>query len=189
MSKHFFFPLNPVTVGRGVLIDYWSYAQKLGKTYDPNTTHAITLTDLLDCAKEQGSTFQYGDILLVRSGFIEHYNGLSTDARNAMKRESINDYQFVGVGQSEEMFDFIYDNYFAAVVGDQPAWEAWPPPPDNNHHTYCLPKWGLPIGEMWDLEKLAETCRKKSQWEFFISSSPTNVPGGVGSHPNAMAIF
>ena len=105
-----------------------------------------------------------------------------------MKKESIYDYKFVGVEQSDEMVDFLHDNYFAAVAGDAPAFEAWPPSPWA-HHTNLLPKWGCPIGEMWDLEKLARVCREKKRWEFFFSSSPANVPGGVGSHPNAMAIF
>lgn len=48
---------------------------------------------------------------------------------------------------------------------------------------------GMPLGEMFDLEKLAETCRKKNRWTFFFSSSPANVPGGVGSHANAQAFF
>jgi len=56
-------------------------------------------------------------------------------------------------------------------------------------HQYFLSCWGMPIGEMWDLEKLAETCKEREQYAFYFSSMPANVPGGVGSHPNAMAIF
>ena len=59
---------------------------------------------------------------------------------------------------------------------------------------------------MLDLEKLAETCREKNRWTFFVTSAPANVPGtlpvlrvidygvnidlgGVGSHVNGTAIF
>lgn len=44
-------------------------------------------------------------------------------------------------------------------------------------------------GEMFDLEELAETCQKLDRWTFFVTSVPLNMPGGVSSPPNAMAIF
>lgn len=34
-----------------------------------------------------------------------------------------------------------------------------------------------PLGEMVDLEKLAQTCREKNRWTFFVTSAPANVPG------------
>ena len=114
---------------------------------------------------------------MVRSGWIYDYNRLDQAAREALKRDSIFEYRFVGVEVSEEMVDFLHDNYFAAVAGDAPAFEAWPTPYDWNHHGYLLPRWGCPIGEMWDLEKLAETCRKHGRYDFFFASSPANVPG------------
>jgi hypothetical protein len=36
-------------------------------------------------------------------------------------------------------------------------------------HDYLLSMWGTPLGESWDLEKLAETCAKLGQYSF---SSP-----------------
>jgi hypothetical protein len=44
-------------------------------------------------------------------------------------------------------------------------------------------------GEMFDLEKLSEECLKHRRYSFFVSSMPVNIPGGVGSPPNAVAIF
>ena len=44
----------------------------------------------------------------------------------------------------------------------------------------------MPIGELWDLEKLAEECKKRGRWTFFLTSSPLNLRGGVASPPNAM---
>jgi hypothetical protein len=49
--------------------------------------------------------------------------------------------------------------------------------------------WGMPIGEMWDLEALAAECEKQQRWTFFLTSAPLNVTGGVASPPNALAIF
>ncbi len=44
-------------------------------------------------------------------------------------------------------------------------------------HEYILALWGMPLGEMLDLEKLAKTCRAKNRWTFFVSSAPANVLG------------
>ena len=56
-------------------------------------------------------------------------------------------------------------------------------------HDYFLSLWGTPIGEFWDLEKLAETCKRLGRYSFLLTSVPLNIPGGVGSPPNALAIF
>ncbi|KIW91969.1 uncharacterized protein Z519_06951 [Cladophialophora bantiana CBS 173.52] len=171
--------------GRGVLIDYWGY---VGGNYDPISSHRIPLSEIQACAKKQGVEFQHGDILLVRSGFVSAYNGLDDQGRAHLGTLTIPEHTFAGVEATEDMLDFLHDNYFSAVVGDAPAFEAWPVK-ELSLHQYLLPRWGVPIGEMWDLEQLAETCKRKQQYTFFISSVPANVPGGVGSHPNAIAIF
>jgi hypothetical protein len=48
---------------------------------------------------------------------------------------------------------------------------------------------GLNIGELWDLEALSKTCAGKKKYSFLLTSCPLNVPGSVGSPPNALAIF
>lgn len=56
-------------------------------------------------------------------------------------------------------------------------------------HDYLLAGWGCPIGEMWDLEELANECESQNKWSFFLTSSPLNVQGGIASPPNALAVF
>jgi hypothetical protein len=56
-------------------------------------------------------------------------------------------------------------------------------------HDHLLSMFGMPIGEMWDLEALAEECERQKRWSFLFTSSPLNVTGGVASPPNALAIF
>lgn len=56
-------------------------------------------------------------------------------------------------------------------------------------HNYCLAGWGVPIGEMFDLERLAALCEKLNRWTFFITSSPLNHPRAVSTPPNIMALF
>lgn len=45
------------------------------------------------------------------------------------------------------------------------------------------------IGELFDLEELSKTCKRLERYSFFLTSMPLNMPGGVSSPPNAMAIF
>jgi hypothetical protein len=68
-------------VGRGVLIDDASHAQKHNITYSATTRHEITVTDIEAIAEEQGVKFRPADILIIRSGWIRWYNGASEDER------------------------------------------------------------------------------------------------------------
>lgn len=87
-------------------------------------------------------------------------------------------HKFGGLEQSEEILKWIWDN-FSAVAGDQPALECWPTQKDWLLHEVLLSGWGCPIGELFDLEKLAEKCKMEKRWSFFVTSEPCNVPGGV----------
>ncbi|KAM5342241.1 hypothetical protein ACJ41O_013207 [Fusarium nematophilum] len=161
-------------VGRGVLLDYWSYARK---SYDVNTRHPISADDLKACANAQGVKFQYGDILLVRTGWIETYNNMSQEERVKLTEVPAFQHTFVGVDQHPDVADFLHDNYFSVVASDTPAFEVWPQVKEWNHHSNLLPLWGVPIGELWDLERLAEVCKERKQYEFFFASTPMNVKG------------
>lgn len=87
------------------------------------------------------------------------------------------------------MLTWLHDCYFSAVGGDAPAFEAWPTQKGYHLHEYILALWGMPLGEMLDLEKVSEVCRRLGRWTFFFTSAPENCKGGVGAHPNATAIF
>lgn len=91
--------------------------------------------------------------------------------------------------QEEKMLDWLHDSYFAAVSGDMPSFEAWPSHTDYYLHEYILARWGMPLGEMLDLEKLAAKCAERGRYTFFFSSSPANCINGVSSHVNGQAIF
>jgi kynurenine formamidase len=164
------------TVGRGVLIDFYSFSKK---SYDPFSSRKITFTDIMDCARAQNVQFQYGDILIVRSGFTEEYRKLNQDERDIMGRKTFEELKFAGLDRTPETVAFLHDNYFSAVGGDTPAFEVWPMDDPHHLHHLLLARWGVPIGELWDLDGLAELCQKHQRWEFFFSSSPANVQGNV----------
>ena len=97
----------------------------------------------------------------------------------------------IGVEASQESIHWHWENAFAAVASDTVAYEAWPSPKPwgVSMHEVFLSGWGMPIGESFDLERLAKRCRELTRWSFLFVSVPLNVPGGVASPPNAVAIL
>ncbi|KIX93763.1 uncharacterized protein Z520_10387 [Fonsecaea multimorphosa CBS 102226] len=184
--------------GRGVLLDYRAYADSVGIKYDTATSHAISYDDLVACGKHQGldirpqsqgGDLKIGDILLIRSGWVQDYHKRAPQDRERLALRHGPDAQWCGIKQEEAMKDWLHDCYFAAVGGDAPSFERWPTPESYYLHEFILALWGMPLGEMLDLEKLAELCKKNNRWTFFFSSAPFNCRGGVSSHVNATAIF
>jgi hypothetical protein len=55
-------------------------------------------------------------------------------------------------------------------------------------HTVLLPMLGLPLGEMFFLDDLADDCARDGNYQFMFTSAPLNLPHGVASPPNALAI-
>lgn len=60
--------------GRGVLVDYASWAEKNGVKYSMLSSHEIKLEAVLQIAKECGVVFQKGDVLFVRTGFTKEWD-------------------------------------------------------------------------------------------------------------------
>ncbi|GAB7356248.1 hypothetical protein MBLNU459_g7062t1 [Dothideomycetes sp. NU459] len=56
-------------------------------------------------------------------------------------------------------------------------------------HTACLPGWGMPIGELLDLEALAKVAEKLGRWSFFLTVCPLNIRGGASTLANTLAVF
>ncbi|KAK4547676.1 hypothetical protein LTR36_000633 [Oleoguttula mirabilis] len=173
-------------VGRAILLDYHEWRIKQGRDHHAFETGAIPAADLKQVAKDQGTEIKFGDILLIRSGYMDAYNKLSRSEIETMRNKQ--PLTFTGVEQSDEMMEFLWSN-FSAAGGDHPSFEAWPTQKDYALHEVMLAGWGMPIGELFDLEKLGAHCKKIGRWSFFLTSEPTNVPGGVASPPNALAIF
>jgi hypothetical protein len=171
-----------------VLIDYVSYAKKNGININALTRQMISLDEVLEIARESNIEFQKGDIFFLRLGLPGTWKGMSGEERLAYSQQEVP--QHAGIEQSERVLRFIWDNHFAAVASDAVSFEVFPPlNPDYDLHHHLLAGWGVPIGEMFDLEDLAATCDRLGRWSFFISSSPLNCSRGVSSPPNCMAIF
>ncbi|PVH93411.1 hypothetical protein DM02DRAFT_721718 [Periconia macrospinosa] len=175
--------------GRGVLIDYASWAEKKGLKYSVFTNHTVKIEEIQEIVKESKITFQKGDILLIRIGLTREWDTLSEQRKQTFGANL--ESPSAGVEATEDVLRFIWDNQIAAVAGDAIGWEVLPPIDfgPNFLHPTLLAGWGMPIGEMFDLEELSRICKEEGRWTFFLSSSPLNMRGGISSPPNCMAVF
>ncbi|KAL1889959.1 hypothetical protein Sste5346_008537 [Sporothrix stenoceras] len=176
---------------RGFLIDYVSYVEKKGGVANGMNGHAVTLEEVLEIAKECNIDFQPGDIFFLRVGFTKTWEALSLDDKKAYREATkAHKHAHSGLIQSEAVARFLWDNHVVAVAGDGVSFEVRPNRDNDwSMHHYLLAGWGVPIGEMFDLERLAALCKEKQRWTFFVTSSPLNHPRAVASPPACMAIF
>ena len=157
-------------VGRGILLDYdrWhrgqeiSYNALLSNGSEPSS---IPLEHLKAVLEFQGTEVRFGDILVVRTGFTAAWEGASTAEREAASQLMLGS----GLSQSLETLEWLWD-HFAAVAGDHVSFEKWPSEQSWYMHEVLLAGWGMPIGEMFDLEGLAQHCEKVNRWSFFLTS-------------------
>ncbi len=173
--------------GRGVLADLARYYDRVGKSIDFTQNKSIPLDDVQATLEEEGVALRTGDILLIRIGWTKFYLSASQEIKAELAKETV----VPGIEASERTARWLWDNHLAAVASDSPALEALPKPAGEETeflHFRMLAFFGMPIGEMWNLEALAEDCAADGRYDFFLTSAPLNVPGGIGSPPNALAI-
>ncbi len=177
-------------VSRGVLLDMPRYLATQGREVDGGETVEFSVENLEGAREAAGITYEVGDILLVRTGWLAWYENASQEQRQALAADSMNKLKTPGLAAGEDVARYMWDAHFAGVAADNPAFEAWPHPLelDKYLHYRLLPLLGIAIGEMWYLEQLAEDCAQDGVYEFLLTSAPLNKLGGMGSPPNALAI-
>lgn len=177
-------------VTRGVLLDMPRYFAAIGRTIDGSQTYDFSVEDIDGAREAAGIVFEPGDVLVIRSGWMQWYENASTVQRQDLAQDSTNLLKSPGLAAGEDMAKYLWNAHVGAVVADNPALEAWPHPIelDKFLHYRLLALLGIPIGELWYLEGLAEDCARDGVYEFLLTSAPLNKAGGVGSPSNALAI-
>ncbi len=179
---------NKVVAGRGVLLDLGRYYQKHKVEFDYSKAQVVALADLQAALSEQRTAIKPGDILLIRLGWLGYYLSAGPEVRRAYGVKA----RLPGIETSIEVVRWLWNSRLAAVATDTPALEAAPKHGAEREretlHAHLLVYLGMPIGELWDLEALAEACAEDGRYTFFLSSVPLKLPGGVGSPPHAVAI-
>jgi Putative cyclase len=175
-------------VGRGVLVDVPGYMEVV-----PDSRLAIGPELIESILDAQGTIVRAGDILLVRTGWLEWYLRLDDDIRTELANRLSKDRSSAalpGLDPSREMTAWIWNHRIAAAAVDNPTAETVPYIREEGwaHHR-LLVLLGLPLGELWSLAKLADACRREGRWSFLLSTAPMNIPRGVASPANAYAIL
>lgn len=171
--------VTETTTGRGVLLDI---ARFLDVAWlEPE--QAIQDTDLQACAEAQGVEIGEGDFVLVRTGHL---------ARRR-REEFWGDYAAgpaPGLGLSSA--DYLLPRRVAGIASDTWGLEAVPteslPETRFGLHVILLVNAGVLIGEIWDMEALAEACADDGSYEFFLCAPPLAVTGAVGGPLNPIAV-
>ncbi|VTT82833.1 unnamed protein product [Fusarium fujikuroi] len=173
---------NGGIIGRGVLIDWYSWSQRNNISLSPFQTNAVEMSHIRAVIAEENIEICQGDILFIRVGFTAHFNALSPEAQENFPYRQPGG--LLGLEATKESLRWLWDSGFSAIASDAAGFERGPATGSYNHpdvsiHQWALAGWGMPIGELFDLEELAEKCRERKRWSFFLTSVPLKFPGHI----------
>jgi kynurenine formamidase len=168
-------------VGRGVLLDIHRSRIERGLSDDPMAGSPIHPDELDLVAAEQSVVLEPGDIVLVRTGWLEAF-------RTASAKTSVTAWN--GLHAGEYTARFLWDKGVAMIGADNPAVEDAPGSRDaGSLHRRLLPALGLSLMELLRLDALAQACREIERWQFLFTAAPLPLHGAVSSPANALAIL
>src|SRR5699024_11049037 len=121
----------------------------------------ITTTQIEDCIAAQGATSQVGqaDVVVIRTGQLTRCT-----------RDGWGDYAGgPAPGLSFTTAPWLHRTEIAAIATDTWGFEVRPNEFDvafQPLHQVAIPNIGLTIGELWDVDALAEACHADQRFEF-----------------------
>lgn len=182
---------------RGVVADVARWCERRGRTFDAAGGEMLPADDLLAVLDDQGSVVEPGDVLLIRFGWMGWWRDGGSSAGLGMVQP--------GIEPSVRAAEVLWDLRIAAVGCDpslDPIPGKWagltaPPTPEQladpafalglSLHN-VLPFLGLSIGEFFDLDALAADCADDGDWYCMVTTAPMQLPGGVATPANAIAV-
>ena len=190
-------------VGRAVLLDVERYLAASGDAVDQRTGRAFGVDVLNATAAAQEVEIGIGDMVLIRTGWLHFVlHELSVEDRVTLRNRP----RCPGIDQHESVMRWLWEHKVPLLAADNIAVEAIPTssqspflsgeeravenkgPTAGMFHSVAIPLLGIALGELWNLDTLAEDCVGDRVWEFFLAAKPLNLVGGVASPSNAFAI-
>ncbi len=165
-------------VGRGVLLDLPRF---LNVPWLEGGTR-IQPADLDACAEASGVAVESGDVLLVRTGHMRRF----LDAGSWQG--------YIGPstpGLSMNCARWLFERQVAAVACDNWGVEVMPFETKDcvmPLHMIAIRDMGMLLGEMFDLERLADACDEDGRHAFLFAAPPLSITGAVGSPINPLAV-
>jgi kynurenine formamidase len=171
-------------VARAVLIDLPAMWARLGQEVDPLAEYSVSPEEVRSCLAGQGSEVGRGDLLMVRTGWLAAYRS------RGIAPEALAMPPCAGLEASEATARMLWNWQVCALAADNPAVEVLPGDPAvGSLHRRLLAALGMPLGELWDLDELADVCRQRGSYDVCVVSAPLYVRGGVASPANAFAVL
>lgn len=172
-------------IGRGVLVDVSAHDRTL-LAPGGGDGYVVDAEGLTRAVERAGLEVMPGDVLCVRTGWMERYLGSDRESRARWTSSGT----WPGLAGSSDVAELLWDWCVSAVAADNPTVEASPGRPgDGSLHRRLLALLGMPIGELFSFERLARECAERGRYDFLFVSVPMNLPGGVGSPGNAVAVL
>ena len=176
-------------MGRGVLIDVARYQSDQGAPLAADARFEIT-GELIDrIAAVQGVQFRPGDLMVLRTGWVEWYLSLPAEERDHLRGTVGHGLACAGLDSSRSTAEFLWNHGIVAVAADNLACEALPVDRDKGFlHRRLIPLLGMAIGELWHLPELSAHSAETGHYDFMLVSAALRIPRGVGTPANAFAI-
>jgi kynurenine formamidase len=180
-------------ISRGVLVDVLGFFKRHQRDLDPQARVPIGVDLIEEVLADQGCVVSSGDAVLVRTGWLGWYKALDEGGRAELtgivhNREG--GMECPGLASHVDTARWLWDHRVSAIAADNPALEVLRVRAEEGFlHRRLIALLGMTVGELFDLDDLADKCRQMGRWTFLLTSSPLNVPRGVGSPNNAHATF
>jgi len=166
-------------VGRGIMLDVAGNKQ----VKHLNKGYAVTPQDLEDCLEAEGLKTKPGDIILVRTGWMQVYHEEGVIAfQGGVGMEN-----YAAPGLSYHVARWLHQKQTCAVGLDNWGCEVFPPELPGHFlrfHQIFLRDMGGYVMESLVLDELAQN----KVYEFLFVAAPLQVSCGVGSPLNPLAI-
>ena len=176
-------------IGRGVLVDVARHLAERGTPLVPDEKTEIGPALIEEVLAAEGAALRPGDVLILRTGWMEWYRGLPAADRDRMRGTVGKSLACPGLDAAQETAGFLWDRGVAGVAVDNVACEALPvEKPKGFQHRRLIPLLGMAVGEFWWLPELAEHCAATGHHDVLLVSAALRVPSGVGSPANALAV-
>jgi kynurenine formamidase len=161
--------------GRGVMIDLHSAFGRERKF--------VGYDDLMRICDADAVEVERGDMVCFHTGLT---HALMSLKRNPDKETLENSHPVLD-SRDERLLRWIDESGVAALIADNFAIEGVPARPDPHArsieplHQLCIPKLGIPLGELWYLHELNSWLRQRKRSRFLLTAPPLRLPGAVGS--------